>query len=238
MLIIPAIDIYNNAVVRLSKGNFESLKSYSLSPLEQAIIYSNYGFKWVHIIDLLGSKQGKINVQNFLREVKNNLNLKIEFGGGIRNYNDAKLLSDLNVDNIIIGSLAIKNKLEFENIISDFSNKIIVAVDVLNYEIMIKGWTEKSDVHLFDHINYCLKNGIKKFLCTDIAEDGMLNGPNFTLYKRILEEFPNIELTASGGISKIEDIDNLNKINLRGVVVGKAIYENKISLVELKKYVK
>jgi phosphoribosylformimino-5-aminoimidazole carboxamide ribotide isomerase len=236
MLIIPAIDIIDGKVVRLSKGKYESKITYNKTPLEQAKIYDDLGFGWLHIVDLSGSKDGKIGTKKTLEEIKNHTKLKIEFGGGIRTKQDVVSLNNIGVDGIIIGSLSVTNRNEFESIINEvMPKKIIVATDVLDKQIRIKGWTENTNIHFFKHIKYCTSLGIETFLCTDIAVDGMLSGPNIALYKSTLEKFPNIKLTASGGVSKIEDIVELNKLALRGVVVGKAIYENKIDLKELAK---
>ncbi len=236
MLIIPAIDIIDGKVVRLSKGKYESKVNYNKTPLEQANIYDDLGFEWLHIVDLSGSKDGKINTKTIIEEIKNETNLKLEFGGGIRSKQDVVSLNNIGIDGIIIGSLSITNRDEFESIFNDIEpSKIIIAVDVLDYKIRIKGWTEDSNIHLYSHIDYCNNLGIENFLCTDIAVDGMLTGPNYDLYNSTLEKFPNIKLTASGGVSNIDDLLKLNKLPIRGVVIGKAIYENKIDLKELSK---
>ncbi len=236
MLIIPAIDIIDGKVVRLSKGKYESVVSYNITPLEQAKIYDELGFKWLHIVDLSGSKDGNINTKKIIEDIKNETNLKIEFGGGIRSKNDVINLEKIGINGIIIGSLSVTNKKEFESIFNKVNpNKIIIAADVLEYQIRIKGWTENSNVHLFDHIEYCKSLGIDNYLCTDIAVDGMLTGPSFNLYKSVIEKFPKIKLTASGGVSNIHDVVQLKNLPLRGVVIGKAIYENKINVEELVK---
>lgn len=236
MLKIPAIDIMDGKVVRLSKGEYNSAVNYGKSPIEQARIYEDMGFEWLHIVDLSGSKDGKINSFKILEEIKSKTNLKLEFGGGIRSKKDVVKLVHLCVDGIIIGSLSVTDKKEFESIFSSIKpSKIIIAADVLDYQIRIKGWTENSNVHLFDHIEYCNSLGIENYLCTDIAVDGMLTGPNIELYRKTIFKFPNIKLTASGGVSSIDDILQLNELPIRGVIVGKAIYENKINLEELSK---
>lgn len=234
MLIIPAIDILDGEVVRLSKGKFDSKVGYNKTPLEQAKIYDALGFKWIHIVDLSGSKNGSICTFKIIEEIKLKTKLKIEFGGGIRSKDDVLKLNGLDIDGIIIGSLSLVNKVEFESIFIDVNpNKIIVASDVLNYQIRIKGWTEDSNTHLFEHISYCKDLGIEDFLCTDIAVDGMLTGPNINLYHEILNMFPEIKLTASGGVSTLNDVWKLKQLPIRGVVIGKAIYENKINIKEL-----
>lgn len=234
MLIIPAIDLIDGKVVRLSKGKYSSVVTYDKSPLEQAKIYDELGFKWLHLVDLSGSKDGKISTKKIIEDIKKETSLKIEFGGGIRSKQNVAELNNLDVDGIIIGSLSVTDKKEFESILNDIDpNKIIVAADVLDYKIRIKGWTENANIHLFDHIKYCNSLGICDFLCTDIAVDGMLTGPSIQLYNEILEKFNQIKLTASGGVSSINDIFKLAEFPLRGIVIGKAIYENKINLGEL-----
>lgn len=236
MIIIPAIDIIDGKVVRLSKGNYESAVNYKKTPLEQAKIYNELGFEWLHIVDLSGSKDGKINTKKIVEDIKNDTELKIEFGGGVRSKQDVVNLTELEIDKIIIGSLSITDKKEFESIIEDIEpGKIIIAADVLDHRIRIKGWTENSNIKLFDHIEYCSGLGIDNYLCTDIAVDGMLTGPSYKLYKSVVEEYPEIKLTASGGVGSIHDIFQLKHLPLRGVVIGKSIYENKINIEELAK---
>ncbi len=238
MLIIPALDIINKKLVRLSQGKYDTVRKYNISPLEQAKIYDRLGFEWIHIVDLIGSKKGKINTVKILEEIKKNTGLKIEFGGGIRTQNDVLVLSAVGLDMMIIGSLSIINKPEFESLVKKIgADKIIVAVDVMDYYVKIKGWTQNSNVHVYSHIEYCKNLGIENFLCTDIKTDGMFAGPNLELYKNILSEFSDIKLTASGGVRNVEDVNKLNSMPLRGVVIGKAIYENKIDLKELARFV-
>lgn len=236
MKIIPAIDIINGNVVRLSKGEFQSVVEYEMSPVEQSKIYYSHGFEWLHMVDLSGSKEGKIFTKKIIEDIKSSTNLKLEFGGGIRSKKSVLELLNIGVDGVIIGSLSITDKNEFESILSEVDpSKVIIAADVQDYLIRIKGWTENSHVHLFEHIEYCSDHGVNNFLCTDINVDGMLTGPNYALYEEILKKFPEIKLTASGGISSLNDILTLRKLSLRGVVVGKAIYENKINLKDLSK---
>ncbi|MCL6493353.1 MAG: 1-(5-phosphoribosyl)-5-[(5-phosphoribosylamino)methylideneamino]imidazole-4-carboxamide isomerase [Ignavibacterium sp.] len=234
MKIIPAIDILDNKLVRLEKGKFQSSKVYSDNPLDVAKSFDGFGFEWLHIVDLSGSKSGKISTIDLLDKIKNQTRLKIQFGGGIRSLEDAKQLINY-VDRIIIGSLSVTDKNEFEKIISEIGEqKIICAVDVKDEKVMIKGWTVDSEQTLQNHIDYCSSVGIKNFLVTDIQRDGMLSGPNIILYSKLITNYPSLNFIASGGISNYDDLINLKKINSYAVVVGKAIYENKISLKELK----
>ncbi|MGD8780188.1 MAG: 1-(5-phosphoribosyl)-5-[(5-phosphoribosylamino)methylideneamino]imidazole-4-carboxamide isomerase [Ignavibacteria bacterium] len=237
MLIIPAIDIIDNKVVRLEKGEYDSSKSYGISVPEQVRRYVNSGFNHIHIIDLIASKSGSINAFEIIKSLKNDYNIKIQFGGGIRSGEKVKELFGVGIDKVIIGSLSVNNKTEFEKILKENDpSKIIAAVDVKNNEIFIKGWTENSNIKLNDHIKYCSSFGVNEFLCTDINKDGMLKGPNFDMYKKLMEEFPEQKFIASGGVSGINDIRKLHGMNMHAVVVGKAIYENKIDLKELKKF--
>ncbi len=236
MIVIPAIDILQNKIVRLRKGDFNQIEFYPNSPLEQAKLYETAGFEWLHLVDLNGSKTGIISVSEIILEIKSKTKIKIEFGGGIRSYDNAATLLTLGVDKIIVGSLSIQNKNEFEKIIDNIgAGKIIVAADVKNEMIAVKGWTENTVVSIYEHIEYCKKLGINTFLCTDISTDGMLTGTNLDLYEKLLKSFLGINLIASGGVKDINDVKALNDLDVYGVVIGKAIYENKIEIKELVK---
>ncbi|MCX6151380.1 MAG: 1-(5-phosphoribosyl)-5-[(5-phosphoribosylamino)methylideneamino]imidazole-4-carboxamide isomerase [Ignavibacteriales bacterium] len=236
MIVIPAIDIFQNKIVRLRQGEFDKIEYYPNSPLHQARIFDEFGFEWLHLVDLLGSKSGEISVKDLIGEIKSETNLKIEFGGGVRNSENVSELLSLGVDKVIIGSLSIQNKNEFVKITEKFDvEKIIVAADVKNEKVVIKGWTEQTSISIFDHIEYCKEIGVVTFLCTDISTDGMLTGANRTLYEKILKKEPGIKLIASGGIKDLQDVIAVKNTNIFGVVIGKAIYENKIDLKELVK---
>jgi phosphoribosylformimino-5-aminoimidazole carboxamide ribotide isomerase len=237
MLIIPAIDILNGKLVRLEKGDYRNHKIYSKNPIEVARQFVEHGFDLIHIIDLLGSKDGKISTTQLVRRIKSELKLKIQFGGGIRSLDDVKILVDCGVDKIIIGSISVTNKKEFEKIIHYVgAEKIITSIDTNNELIKINGWIEQTDISIKDHIRYCISLKLKTFLCTDINKDGMLTGPNILLYGTLMKQFPNVEIIASGGVSKLEDVEKLKLEKLFAVVIGKAIYENKIKLKELSKF--
>ncbi|MCX7797264.1 MAG: 1-(5-phosphoribosyl)-5-[(5-phosphoribosylamino)methylideneamino]imidazole-4-carboxamide isomerase [Melioribacter sp.] len=234
MLIIPAIDILDNKVARLTKGDFNQATFYETTPIKVAEKYYNVGFKWVHIVDLSATLSQNIGILPILKEIKKKTNLLIQFGGGIRKIEQVNKLLNGGVDRIIIGSLSINNKDEFEKIIEKFGTKnIVVAIDSENEKILIKGWTKESNVSIYDHIQYCSSLGIDTFLCTDVSRDGTLQGSNVELYKKIMNKFPNIKLIASGGIGSLHDIMMLSDIDLYAVIVGKAIYENKIKLEDL-----
>ena len=234
MLIIPAIDILDGKLVRLEKGDYQTHKIYSDNPIEVAKKFAEHGFDLIHLVDLSGSKDGRINTVGLLKKIKSELNVKIEFGGGIRLLDDVKKLVDSGVDKVVIGSISITNKNEFEKIVKEIgSEKIIAAIDSDVGLIKVKGWTEQTNVTIENHIDYCLSLNVDTFLCTDIKKDGMLTGPNINLYKDLMDKFPSTKIIASGGVSRIEDVNELKEQNLYAVVIGKAIYENKINLKEL-----
>jgi len=236
MLIIPAIDIYDNSIVRLKRGDFDNITYYKNTPLQQAKIFESHGFNRIHIVDLLGSKNGKLTSLESIKKIKQETKLQVEFGGGIRDVKTVSELFDTGIDYVIIGSLPVINKKEFELIIGKFTPDIIIAVlDSMNEMLKISGWIEETKISIYDHIKYCSGLGIKKFLCTDITKDGMLTGTNISLYKKIMDKYPVIDIIASGGVKDIDDIKRLSHIQPYGVVVGKAIYEGKIDLKELAK---
>ena len=237
MLIIPAIDIIGSSVVRLSKGKYDEVTEYKNTPLVQAVTYDKLGFKWLHCIDLIGSKEGSINVESIIKDIKNSTNLRVEFGGGVRSTDDVIKLVDMGIDRVIVGSMSVKNKSELEKAINVVGpEKVVIAADVLDNKVMIKGWTEDSGILISEHITYCKSLGIMTFLVTDINKDGLLAGPSVALYRSLLTEFADIDLIASGGVSSMTDINVLDESGCYGVVVGKAIYENKIDLKELSEF--
>jgi len=234
MLIIPAIDIYQNKIVRLSRGSFDFITFYKNSPLRQAKIFESLGFTVLHIVDLLGSKTGKFTELETVKRIAAETKLKIEFGGGVRDVKTASEIFNAGVEFAIIGSLAVKNKKEFELIVeSNSPGKIVAAIDSKNEKIAVYGWTEDTSTTIYEHIDYCLSLGIKNFLCTDISKDGTLQGTNINLYKKILKKYPGIKLIASGGIKNISDVQEVKKIDPYALIVGKAIYDELINLEEL-----
>lgn len=236
MLVIPAIDIIDSKVVRLSEGKYESKKIYGNTPIRQAEYFSKLGFSRIHIIDLLGSKDGRVNISDILKSIIFTLDVDIQFGGGIRTGEDVEFLHTLGVDKIILGSLPLNDWKLFEELVASFgADKFIIAADSQNGEIKYKGWTEGSGLNVFDYIEKCAKLGVEEFLCTDINKDGKNEGPSFMLYTDLTLSFPALKIIASGGIRNAEDIRKLDKMGLYAAVVGKAIYEGNINETELKK---
>lgn len=236
MLVIPAIDIMSGKVVRLTKGDFTKMKQYNSDPVDQALEFQTYGFKNLHIVDLEGSKSGKISTLMVLKLIKKNTDLRIQFGGGIRDLEVAEEILETGIDKLIIGSLAVKNKALFEKIVKIATpEKILPAADTLNGFISIQGWTEKTDLHVEDHIKYCAGLGLNTFLVTDISRDGMLAGSNIDLYRSLQEKFPGLNFIASGGVQSIEEVQRLRDAGLYAAITGKALYEKRILIEELVK---
>lgn len=235
---MPAIDIIEGKCIRLTQGDYERKVIYNENPLEVAKQFEDNGIKYLHLVDLDGAKAKKIINRKVLEEIASKTKLKIDFGGGIRTDEDIKLAFNCGADQVTGGSIAVKNKELFLSWLDKFGpEKIILGADVKEEKITINGWYEKTEINIFPFIeNYRIK-GIKYFICTDINRDGLLQGAAINLYKKITDRFTDIKLIASGGVSSTDEIDELIKLNLDGVIIGKAIYENKISLKELRKYV-
>ncbi len=237
MKIIPAIDIIDGKCVRLSKGDYNSKIIYNENPLEVAKLFEDHGFNYLHIVDLDGAKSSKVVNFNILESIAKNTNLKIDFGGGIKSTDDLKRVLDAGADQVTVGSVAVKNPILLCEWINDYgADRIILGADVKGLNIATDGWLETSDLSLFNFLKEFYLRGIRTVLCTDIAKDGMLQGPSFHLYQTIMDQYPDLDLIASGGISCINDVIKLKENGIPAVVIGKAIYENKIDLKELVKY--
>lgn len=235
MIIIPAIDLIDGKCVRLSKGDYNTKKIYNQNPLEVAKEFEGNGLAFLHLVDLDGAKKGEVVNWKVLDKIANNTSLKIDFSGGIKTKAAVELAFGLGANELTIGSLALKNKEEFLNWMNQFgADKFILGADVLNEKIAVHGWLETSNISVFDYLEDYISHGIQKIMCTDISKDGMLAGPSTDLYKKIIKQFPNILLVASGGVSSIDDLVELNQISCFGAIVGKAFYEGKIEIKGLK----
>lgn len=233
MRIIPAIDIINGKCVRLSKGDYSTQKVYNESPLAVAKEFESNGFKYLHLVDLDGAKANRVVNYKVLNEISSKTNLKVDFGGGLRSYADLKIAFENGANQITAGSIAVSNPaLLLEWLAIYDSEKIILGADCHHKKIVINGWQHNSEMELIDFIKEFEKNGIEYVTCTDVEKDGMLQGTSNELYREILSE-TSVKLTASGGVSSMDDIYRLKELGCEAVIVGKAIYEKKISLKEL-----
>lgn len=234
MKIIPAIDIIDGKCVRLSKGDYDSKIIYNENPLEVAKLFEDNGFNYLHIVDLDGAKSSKVVNFDILESISKNTNLKIDFGGGVKSTDDFKRVIDAGANQVTVGSIAVKNPMLLFDWINEYgADRIILGADVKGLNIATDGWLETSDMTLFNFLKDYYAKGIRNVLCTDISKDGMLEGPAFELYSFIMAEYKDVDLIASGGVSCIEDVIKLKNNGIPSVVIGKAIYENKIDLKEL-----
>ncbi|MFD0762418.1 1-(5-phosphoribosyl)-5-[(5-phosphoribosylamino)methylideneamino]imidazole-4-carboxamide isomerase [Lutibacter aestuarii] len=238
MRIIPAIDIINGKCVRLSKGDFSTQKIYNENPLEVAKMFQDYGVKHLHLVDLDGAKASHIVNYKVLDNIASKTQLSIDFGGGLKSDEDLKIAFESGATQITGGSIAVKKPDTFKNWLQKFgSKKIILGADAINEKVAISGWLEESEESLVPFIQNYEKDGVSYVICTDISKDGMLQGPSFDLYQKILNSTTNIKLIASGGISAYDELPKLAEMGCEGTIIGKAIYEQKISMKQLEKFI-
>ncbi|MFV0377483.1 MAG: 1-(5-phosphoribosyl)-5-[(5-phosphoribosylamino)methylideneamino]imidazole-4-carboxamide isomerase [Mangrovibacterium sp.] len=235
--IIPAIDLIDGKCVRLSQGNYSQKTVYNEKPLEVAKMFEGAGITRLHLVDLDGAKAKHIVNHRVLETIAAKTKLVIDFGGGLKSDKDLRIAFESGAQMVTGGSIAVKDRDTFLNWIERYgTEKIILGADAKDKKIAVSGWLEVSELPIIEFIESYTYKGIKKVISTDIARDGMLSGPSFDLYKEILNQFPNLELIASGGIASMNDILELDEMGVPGVITGKAIYENKISLEEIEKY--
>lgn len=235
MRIIPAIDIIDGKCVRLTKGDYSTKKVYNEDPLEIAKEFEGNGIQYLHLVDLDGARSRKIINHKVLSEIASKTSLNIDFGGGLKSDSDLKIAFDSGATQITGGSIAVKDRDTFINWLDQFgAEKIILGADYKDRMIATNGWEEGSELDVLDFIQGYEARGVRSVISTDIAKDGMLQGPSLELYKEILEK-TNVELIASGGVSNMQDLYDLKELGCNGAIVGKAIYEGNISLKELSK---
>lgn len=237
MTIIPAIDIINGKCVRLAKGDYAQRTIYNENPVEVAKQFADAGFKRLHIVDLDGAKAGKLINIKVLEQIASATNMIIDFGGGIKTINDVHAVLKAGASIITIGSLAVNNPTLLETWIQEFGDeRFLIGADVLDEKIKISGWQEETGIDIFDFVADMQSRGATNIFCTDISKDGMMEGPSVELYKKIIANYPSINLIASGGVSHIDDVQQLKEIGCAAVIIGKAIYENAITLEQLNTY--
>jgi phosphoribosylformimino-5-aminoimidazole carboxamide ribotide isomerase len=232
MKIIPAIDLIDGKCVRLTKGDYSTKKIYNENPVEVAKSFEDAGIQYLHLVDLDGAKASKIVNYPVLEKIARETNLTIDFGGGLKSDNDLRIAFESGAQKITGGSIAVKDPLLFSHWIEKYGAKIILGADCLNRKIATQGWTELADLDVVDFIKNFQSKGISEVICTDISKDGMLKGPSIALYTEIMQR-TNIGLIASGGVSSMDDLILLREIGCSGAIIGKAIYEGRISLKQL-----
>ena len=234
MNIIPAIDIINGKCVRLTKGDYAQQKIYNENPVEVAKQFADAGLQRLHIVDLDGAKVGSVINLAVLEKIAAAVNMVIDFGGGVKNITDVENILNAGASMVTIGSLAVKQPELLEEWLMEYgADHFLIGADVLDEKIKISGWLEDGGINIFDFVGRLITLGVTNIFCTDITKDGMMGGPSIDLYKKIIVQYPEINLIASGGVSSIADVVQLNEIGCKGVIIGKAIYENLITLEQL-----
>jgi len=239
MRIIPAIDIIDGKCVRLTKGDYDTKKVYNENPVEVAKAFEDAGIKYLHLVDLDGAKAKHIVNYKILEQIASKTTLKIDFGGGLKSNEDLHIAFNSGARQITGGSIAVNDTKTFEGWISKYGGtKIILGADCNNEKVAISGWQEQSNLEVIPFVKRYQKKGVQYVICTDIEKDGMLEGPSFELYKKMLRECKTsddnmMKLIASGGVSSIDDINRLEDLGCDGVIIGKALYEGNISLKDL-----
>lgn len=237
MRIIPAIDIINGECVRLSKGDYNQKTIYNSNVLDVAKNFEDNGIQFLHLVDLDGAKQNRIINYKILEKISSQTNLIIDFGGGLKSEEDIKIAFESGAKQVTLGSIAVKNPDLFLKSLEKYgSEKIILGADARKEKIAVSGWLEESQTNIYDFIKEKTESGIEYVISTDIDKDGMLEGPSFDLYEKIIGENPNIKLIASGGITSTNDLVQLKSLGCEGAIIGKALYENRITFNDLKPF--
>lgn len=235
--IIPAIDLIDGKCVRLTQGDYNQKTEYSNNPLEVAKAFEGAGIQRLHLVDLDGAKAKHIINHKVLEEIASKTSLHVDFGGGLQSDEDLKIAFDSGANQITGGSIAVKNEEMFSSWIEKFgSEKIILGADAKDRKIAVGGWQETTNVSVFDLIDKYVNKGIKYTISTDVAKDGLLQGPSFDLYQDMQDQFPELNIVASGEVTHFSDIEKLDEMNIFAVIVGKAFYEGNISLKDFERY--
>ena len=234
MQIIPAIDIIEGKCVRLTQGDYAQKTIYNEHPLEVALQFQDAGLERLHLVDLDGAKAGSVKNWKVLEQLTSKTKMVIDFGGGIKKEEDLQIVFDSGAAYATIGSLAVKEASKFISWLQVYgASKFLLGADVKDEKIAVGGWLETTDINILDFIEQYTAAGISQLFCTDVSKDGKLEGPSIALYQKIISQFPDLHFIASGGVSNLTDLVQLKEIGCKGAIVGKAIYENRISLEEL-----
>jgi phosphoribosylformimino-5-aminoimidazole carboxamide ribotide isomerase len=234
---IPAIDIIEGKAVRLTQGDYSQKKVYNEHPLEVARQFEDAGLQRLHLVDLDGAKAGNVKNWKVLEALAGKTSLIIDFGGGIKTEKDVQIVFDSGAAYATVGSIAVKDEKEFVKWLEKFgAEKFLLGADVKDEKIAVGGWTETTDIWVYDFIEKYTGHGVQQIFCTDVSKDGKLEGPSLELYKNIVSKFPDLYFIASGGVSSMKDLDDLQNIGCKAAIVGKAIYEGHIKITELAKF--
>lgn len=234
MYIIPAIDLIDGKAVRLTQGDYNQKKEYNARPLEVAQQFEDAGLTRLHLVDLDGAKEKRVINWKVLELIASKTKLHIDFGGGVQSDDDLRVVFECGAKQVTGGSIAVKKPDVFEQWLSQFGPEaIILGADAKNEKIAVSGWEESTDVWVYDFVNNYVDKGIKYVISTDVAKDGLLQGPSFDLYRNLQDQAPKLNIIASGGVSNMSDLEMLADMGLFGVIVGKAIYEGRVTLKEL-----
>ncbi|WP_207493974.1 1-(5-phosphoribosyl)-5-[(5-phosphoribosylamino)methylideneamino]imidazole-4-carboxamide isomerase [Aridibaculum aurantiacum] len=236
MEIIPAIDIIDGKCVRLTEGDYDTVKVYNQDPLDAARQFEDAGLTRLHLVDLDGAKKGAVTNWKVLEKIAAKTKMVIDFGGGIKTDTDVRIVLESGAAYATVGSIAVKDEETFSSWLTTFGeDKFMLGADVKDEKITVGGWLETTGVWVYDFIEKYTAKGVTKIFCTDVSKDGKLEGPSIDLYKNIIEKFPTLHFIASGGVSNINDVYQLAEIGCKGVIIGKAIYEGRVTLQELVK---
>ncbi|GAB4019322.1 1-(5-phosphoribosyl)-5-[(5-phosphoribosylamino) methylideneamino]imidazole-4-carboxamide isomerase [Spirosoma koreense] len=237
MLIIPAIDLIEGKAVRLTQGDYRQKKEYNARPLEVAQQFEDAGLTRLHLVDLDGAKEKRVINWKVLDLIASKTSLHVDFGGGVQSDDDLRIVFECGARQVTGGSVAVKQPDLMERWLSQYgADKIILGADAKNEKIAVSGWEESTEVWVYDFVERWVENSIKYVISTDVAKDGLLQGPSFELYRNLQDRFPELNIIASGGVSKLADLETLADMNIFGVIVGKAIYEGRVTLKELTQF--
>lgn len=229
MIIFPAIDIKNNKSVRLSQGDFNKINIYSDDPFNMAVKWKEQGGTFLHLVDLDGARNEEIINRKSIEKIAKNIGLPVQVGGGIRSEKRVEELLETGVERVIVGTIAIENKELLKKLVSKYKEKIVVSIDAKNGKVALRGWEVISEVNSLDLCLELEEIGVKTIVYTDISKDGMLQGPNFEIYEELSKK-TSLNIIASGGVTSMDDIKKLNKMNLYGAIIGKALYNENLKL--------
>jgi phosphoribosylformimino-5-aminoimidazole carboxamide ribotide isomerase len=235
--IIPAIDMIEGKCVRLTQGDYGKKIIYNENPLEVALEFQDSGLTRLHLVDLDGAKAKKVINWKVLEKIASQTSLHIDFGGGVQSEEDIRIVFESGAKQVTGGSVAVKQSDLFKNWLEVYGGeKIILGADAKNEKVAVSGWEEGTELWVYDFVEEYVEKGVKYVISTDVAKDGLLQGPSFDLYKNLQDKCPDLNIIASGGISGLGDVEKLEEMNIYGVIIGKAIYENRISLIDLQQF--